>query len=130
MSFFKYSEFQHRDKMDPFTIDTLELFRGDLGFPIILTADACTGGHSSDSWHYYDDATGKKGKAVDGTTEAPLWDFIFKARKAGFVGIGVYLQDGLLRYFHLDTRNTAPTFWLGIVKSPTVTQYIYKLGGK
>ena len=117
MVYFKDSEYQNKSKCDPIAIATLESFRNDLGFPITLTADACTDGHASDSWHY-------KGKAFDGVTEAPLWDFIFKAQKAGFRGIGIYVKDGKVQYFHVDIRNTAPTFWVCEVPS----NYIYKLG--
>ena len=127
MVFFPDSEYQNRSKMSQTTIEKLEAFRADLGWPTRLTADASQSGHAIKSLHYYDDKRGILAKAVDGTNEAPLWDFITKAIKAGFTGIGIYLQNGKVRYFHLDDRETTPTFWVCEVDK---NNYIYKMGDK
>lgn len=124
MTFFKDSEFKNRAKMDQHTIDCLEYFRGDIGIPITLTSDYADDGHSTNSWHY-------KGKAIDGAMNAPLWSFVSKAMRAGFTGIGVYLVKVagvfVVKYFHLDTRDTAPQFWIGVVQDNGSIQYMYEL---
>lgn len=125
MVFFKDSEFQNRSKMNQTTIDKLEAFRADLGYKTRLTADAAQSGHADKSLHYYDDERGILAKAIDGTNTAPLWDFITKAIKHGFTGIGLYVEDGKIRYFHLDNRETPPQFWVCEVKTQN---YIYRMG--
>jgi hypothetical protein len=119
MPFFADSEFDNRKMMKQSFIDKLEAFRADLGYPTTLTADYATTGHAKLSLH-------GQGKAIDGTNEAPLWDFMTKAIKAGFTGIGLYLRNGKLQYFHLDDRESAPQMW---VCEADKNNYIYKIGG-
>lgn len=119
--FFQDREFSNRKLMNQYTIDCLESFRTELRFVINLTADYATGGHSDKSYHY-------QGMAIDGNTKAPLDLFIRLAIKHGFRGIGLYIENGLIKYFHLDTRPEAPQMWLGFIGKDGIINYIYRLG--
>ena len=121
MIYFKDTEFRNKAMLHPELLANIDKFRGDLGSPITITADYAVDGHVSNSWHY-------KGMAIDGTTEAPLWQFIALAMKY-FNGIGIYLDcDHRIKYFHLDIRDTEPTMWVGYVNVDKVIDYIYKVG--
>lgn len=119
--FFQDKEFSNRKLMNQYTIDCLEDFRAELGFPINITSDYAVDGHSDKSYHY-------KGMAIDGNTQAPLDLFLRLAIKHGFRGIGLYVQDNKIKYFHIDTRPEAPQMWIGFVDKAGNISYTYKLG--
>ena len=119
MKYFKENEFANYAMLNDKLVVALDAFREDLGAPITITADYAADGHSPNSMHY-------QGKAIDGTCQVALDAFIKKAIKY-FTGIGLYMRDGRLAYFHVDVRDTAPQMWVCEVKA-TGYNYVYKIG--
>lgn len=115
MKYFKKSEFDDFDKMNPALIERLEALRAYVATPIVITSS--TGGvHEPDSEHY-------KGNAVDiimPNTHKSLFDLYLAVERFGFHGVGIYphwrYADEIKGGFHLDLREFEDCYarWMGV----------------
>lgn len=126
LRYFKDSEFEDINKMNPEFLTMLDSYRAVMQTPIVITSST-DGVHSDNSQHY-------KGKAVDiilPNTTLSLFDCFIMALRTGFTGIGIYPDwyygDEKMGGLHVDNRPGQHAFWIGAQKNNKQEYFTFNL---